>query len=499
MPENQLNKKILKKLDSSIIDRELTINILNKFNRGDYDHIEPVQVTGFPPVDNKIIIDKTKNISYTVNAGDLKKFIDLFQIEYEPIPDQSDSDVQLSEKDLREIGKQLMPFYSFGVLNGGSATSYADSKKNSSFNEELFKLLEEPFNFLAKLSTGKAKGITPAFLNPDGSAGPSFIELKMRALLLNNCSSLFQMTSFYNNDSISESYKAYENSPYLRDLIAEKKNNICLAKTGVQPLMAAYTHSSRGKKKSIFENTKGDLLPIPGGHGQCFITLKQIFKDLYAEGIRFISIGNVDNSGYTPDPVSLAILALSRKQAGFDFSYKTPVDVKGGILIKDERGRLNCADLGVAIDKKTVDEAVKNGDPILFNCATGLFNLEYLVENIDTIIESLPMRFNDQDKDAGLYSQAEQVTWEVVGLLDDILIFAIDKYDRFLAAKIIMENLMTSGISLNNPAYPHSEIQAEDLKGTALKLNRGLENKLKTVYGLELIEGRWRPIPVERL
>ena len=493
MSENLISEKLLTELNDSIIDSELTLDILKKYNNGEYDHIKPVEVKGFPPVDNKTIINMTENISYRVLQKDLNKTCEAFQISFKITSGDSLEDIILSENDLNEIGNQLMPYYSFGVLNGGSATSYADSKKNKSFNKDLFELMKKPFKLLSELSDGKAKGLTPAFINPDGSAGPSFIELKMRALLISNCPSLFQMTSFYNNESIKETYREYENSPYLKDLIQAKNNNICNAKTGIQPLMAAFTHSSEGNKKTVYKKTNGELLPIPGGHGQCFITLKKIFEDLYKEGIRFVSIGNVDNSGYTPDPISLAILALSRKQAGFDFSYKTPVDVKGGILIKDERGRLNCADLGVAIDKKTVDEAVKNGDPILFNCATGLFNLEYLVNNIDDIIKSLPMRFSDQDKDAGLYSQAEQVTWEVLGLLDDILIFAINKYDRFLAAKILMENLMTSGISLDDPAYPQSDNESEDLKGTALKLSKGLENKLKTVYGLELINGKWKP------
>ena len=29
------------------------------------------------------------------------------------------------------------------------------------------------------------------------------------------------------------------------------------------------------------------------------------------------------------------------------------------------------------------------------------------------------MRFSDQNKDAGHYSQAEQVTWEVIALMED--------------------------------------------------------------------------------
>lgn len=499
MSETRISESLNKKLKTSIIDRELTLEILSKYNQGDYDNIKPVTAMGFPPVDNKIIIDMTKDVSFSGTLGEIAHFLDKYKIKFDLPSGNSEMEITLAEDELRLIGSRLMPLYSFGILNGGSATSYADSKKNKSFNSDLFTLLEDQFNLLSNLSTGKAKGITPAFINPDGSPGPSFIELKMRSLLINNCPSLFQMTSFFNNESIKETYTLYKNSSYLKDLIEIKGINICDAETGVQPLLAAFTHSSKGKTKTIYEKKDGELLPLPGGHGQCFITLKSIFENLYAKGIRFVSIGNVDNSGYTPDPLSLAILALSDKQAGFDFSYKTPVDVKGGILIRDDKGHLNCADLGVAIDKKSVDEAVNRGEPILFNCATGLFNLEFLVNNIDEIIRNLPMRFSDQDKDAGLYSQAEQVTWEVIGQLDNILIFAIDKYERFLAAKTIMENLMTSGIKLKDKAYPRSEKESEDLRTTAVRLNNGLERKLKTDYGLELINGRWTPITADKL
>ncbi|MBN2655693.1 MAG: UTP--glucose-1-phosphate uridylyltransferase [Spirochaetales bacterium] len=482
---------MMEKFKKTIIDRDLTLQILDKYNRGEYDHVEPVIAESFPPVDNETIIDMSGSPSYEGRTGEISANLLKYGINPEDFINRNQEKSKLNQTDLEKIGSLLMPFYSFGILNGGSATSYADTKKNRAFSRELFKLTEKEFRTLAELSVGRAKGITPAFLNRDGTAGPSFIELKMRALLIAGVPSLFQMTSHFNNDSVRETYKSYEKSPFLKDLISLRDNNICRVRTGVQPLLAAYTHSRSGKKKKLFEQENGELLPLPGGHGQCFITLKETFSELQKQGIRFISIGNVDNSGYTPDPLSLAVLALSGKQAGFDFSYKTPVDVKGGVLVRDQRGCLNCADLGVAIDYQFVKDAQARGESILFNCATGLFNLDYLMDNIDRIIDSLPMRFSDQDKDAGLYSQAEQVTWEVIGLLDDILIFAVDKYDRFLAAKLIMENLMTSGIKTDD--YP------EDLKELSEKLSTGLEKKLSTVYGLKLNKGRWEPLPADKL
>jgi hypothetical protein len=103
------------------------------------------------------------------------------------------------------------------------------------------------------------------------------------------------------------------------------------------------------------------------------------------------------------------------------------VDVKGGILIRDQNDRLNCVDLGVGMNHKEAQNLENSGKKILFNCGSGLFNLTWLLENIDSIIKDLPLRFSDQSKDAGDYSQAEQVTWEVMGMIDDPLIFAVDK------------------------------------------------------------------------
>ena len=103
------------------------------------------------------------------------------------------------------------------------------------------------------------------------------------------------------------------------------------------------------------------------------------------------------------------------------------------------------------------------------------------------------MRFADQDKDAGRYSQAEQVTWEIIGMLDDFFIFGVSKYDRFLAAKLLLDCLMTSGIGLNDPSYPTDPNPAVDLRRIAAELNAGLVRKLSTVYGMKLVSGRWEP------
>lgn len=107
---------------------------------------------------------------------------------------------------------------------------------------------------------------------------------------------------------------------------------------------------------------------------------------------------------------------------------------------------------------------------------------------MDYIIENLPVRFSDQDKDSGKYSQAEQVAWEVMGLLEKLLIFTVDKYDCFVAVKILLENLMTSGLKLDHPHYPVNQDPVKNLKAIARKLHNGLVRKLSTVYGMKKIK-----------
>ena len=384
-----------------------------------------------------------------------------------------------------------------GVLNGGSATSYADRKKNTKLNKDLLDLLDEPFSRLSEEASGRPKGLTPAYINPDGSLGAGFLELRMRNLALSGVP-MFQMTSGMTDGPLREAYKEYASGAVVGSAIKESGFPVTEVKGAVQPLIAAYTHSDEevNGRKAIFTHAhgrEGETLPLPGGHGQNFAVLKEVYKSLLGDGKRFVYLGNVDNLGFTPDAGTLAYFALSDRGAAFEFIFRTPVDVKGGILVRDKNGHLNCGDIGPAIDAESVFAAEESGKKILFNCATGLFDLKRLVSDIDRIIRDLPTRFSDQDKDAGRYSQAEQVTWEVLGILDDFLIFGVDKYRRFLSAKMLLETLMTSGIMLDSPDYPTSDDPAQDTRGAARRLHKGFEELMRREYRMELDRGRWVP------
>lgn len=533
MSQDQLPKPLLESMREQRIDADLTLSILDSFNAGKYDNVQPVTAAGIPTVDGQTIIDRTIPAELRLPLNTVRRRLEalLPSVSVEAVGSVLGDKCVFGEDQLRLLGRRLLPLVSYGVLNGGSATSYADEKKNRSLSEDLFTLLRDDFQPLAEMSRGRAKGLTPAYLNPDGSPGATFLELKMRANLVqalqyqrssaaaagarssgpeaaaSDAGSLapellplfpmFQMTSVYNTDEVAAAYDGFRDSPMLKDLIAATGIDITRVLTGVQPLIAAYTHSEAGRPKRVFDRAHGrpnSALPLPGGHGQNFAVLRDIYRELYRMGKRFVYLGNVDNLGFTADEVSIAYLALTGKQAGFDFSFRTSVDVKGGILVRDRSDKLACADIGPAISADEVFHAEARGSRILFNCATGLFALDYLVRQLDRIIDQLPIRFSDQDKDAGRYSQAEQVTWEIIGMLDDFVIFGVNKYDRFLAAKMLLETLMTSGRKLDLEAYPTDSDPAADLQLTARRLHDGLVRQLQTSYALHQQHGRWEPL-----
>ncbi len=501
--ESSLSPALRADMKSKDIDVALSLSILHDYNLGLYDNIKPVKAAGVPAVDGKSVIEISRSTVYCLPEPDAKAKLAEFGLPEPRGLIKSNNSYIFNFEALQEMGERLLPRTAYGVLNGGSATSYADKKKNLAFGEKVFSLFEDGFEKLAPLCAGKPKGLTPAYINPDGSLGASFLLLKARARLAaaRNYEAayghikgpflpLYQMSSVGNDAELKSAYSEYARSPFLSEPARETGLEAADFETGVQPLISAYTHSSEGRPKRVFDRAHGQqdsAIALPGGHGQCFRILAPVFRSLHSRGIRFAYLGNVDNLGYTPDPVEIALLALSGQPAAFDFSRRTKVDVKGGILVETAEGQRTVADIGPAISFDEVRRLEAGGASILFNCAIGLFDLDWLVPRLDEIGRRLPLRVSDQDKDAGKYSQAEQVTWEVTGILPGFLAFAVNKYDRFIAAKLLAETLLTSG------AAEASALEAEnaELAGTSRLLKAGLEAKLAGVYGLSLKNGRW--------
>jgi hypothetical protein len=503
-------------MESKGIDVTLSEEILDAYNSGKYDDSGSVDAVGVPRIDGQEVID-LRDASMTPGNGGLclysclaedarKRLANLGIQAADSFGSPSGSGksriVSFSASELDRLGILLLGKTAYGILNGGSATSYADRKKNLALGSDVFAALEPAFERIAPLCHGRPKGITPAYINPDGSPGASFLELKMRARLLllrssgapvedlNSRLPLYQMTSASNDAILSSYYSLVAQGSFLGPLSSSLGIEPGRWIGGIQPLMAAFTHSAEGRPKRIFDRAYGlsdSTLALPGGHGQCFRVLASTLEGLRASGKRFAYLGNVDNLGFTPDPRELALLALSGKPAAFEFAARASVDVKGGILVRTGSGKSTIADIGLAIGFDRILELEREGNTILFNCATGLFDLDYLVPRLAELSASLPVRFSDQDKDAGRYSQAEQSTWEVAGLLPSFLAFVVEKRRRFLAAKLLVETLLTSGIGLETGNLSPA------MAATSAGLRDGLGKLLDTVYGLELSKGRWLP------
>jgi len=488
------------------IDIGLSLEILEDFNAGKYDEEGQVVADGVPLVDGSTVIDLRQNCQPNEiifrcsfeNAGSrLRKLECVYPISEA----RQGNEAIFSRQALASIGNELLSRTAYGVLNGGSATSYADIKKNRSLAPAAFEVLAAEFHSHAQQFRDLPKGMTPAYFNPDGTPGASFLELKMRARLLLARSALpggnlqhplvplFQMTSTSTHSLLAGYYPSLRGSPFLKGLAETCGLDPVEWMSGVQPLISAYTHSSEGRPKRLFDKAFGkenSSLALPGGHGQSFRVLATTLRKLHEAGIRYACLGNVDNLGFTPDPVEIAILALSGQPAAFDFAARTPMDIKGGILVSS-KGRLTIADIGPAIRFEDMLRLEADGHTILFNCASGIFDLDYLVPRIDELARRLPVRFTDQDKDSGRYSQAEQVTWEVTGILPSFLAFVVEKRKRFLAAKLFMDTLLTSGLGLTDARMP------ESIRNTATGLNEGLSEVLRDTYGLVLSGGKWVP------
>ncbi|MFQ3547975.1 MAG: hypothetical protein SNJ56_06520, partial [Termitinemataceae bacterium] len=123
---------------------------------------------------------------------------------------------------LSELGIRLYPYTAYGVLNGGSATTYVDTKKNTALSPRAFELFQDQFTTFSEAHKQNPKGITSAYFELDGSGGPSFLLLKMRSLLIRALEyrlltgdhhtavlPFFQMTSDATDAKLTAAYEDY--------------------------------------------------------------------------------------------------------------------------------------------------------------------------------------------------------------------------------------------------------------------------------------------------
>jgi len=499
LKKSDLNPRLVSQLEAEGVNMEEMLSFLDDLNAGKFDNIVSIKPESVPDLSHPAIFDRRGACQFRMPLESAKSRFAELELTLDPaaLGRREGGDIVFDEDALKKIGVYLYPRAAYGVLNGGSASSYADIKKNTSLNPAVFADKRGIFDVLAAECKGRPKGITPAYINPDGSPGYSFLFLKLRMILENkrlyaqitgkpaaDVLPAFQMTSVLTDRAIQKAFRDYVVDPGLKGLADSLGCYSIEIFTETQRMMAAITHSGEGKPRRIFDRAMGKPdtgIAMPGGHGQNFKILAPIYRKLFDRGIRYIWIGNIDNMGYTVDPVGLAIFALSGKEAVFEESFRTPMDVKGGILVSDGSGRLTCADIGPVVSTQEMLAFEADGKPVLFNCGIGLFDLKRLIDRLPSIPYELPLRITDQDKDAGRYAQAEQITWEIIGLLNDPMFFAVEKNRRFIAAKMLLETIMTS---IPGTGGTEADKVARDV-------HEGLVRLFGGEYGLVFKEGRW--------
>ena len=404
------------------------------------------------------------------------------------------------------IGRRLVPYLAFGLLNGGSATSYFDHHRNQGFSTELFEHFTVPFGRAKHHFAHLPKGLAPAVYNCDGSAGPTFLEIKIRHLqriygelraedidFPNGAHiPLFQMTSNSTHQAIrSETARLRKRFLELRvpggmgkpprwqyPLIAQQ--------TLVGALAADLPPDNAGTRPQYFsykDNRRTRRLGLPAGHGQSFHVLRAIYQKLLDRGYRFATLGNIDNIAYCIDPELIAHVALADIDGAFIFLPRSAVDVKGGVLVKQEDERLTFLTLGAPGTTPALRRQLDKKESDVFFCAAvGIFNLRRLIEQLDTIIATLPVLLLNKKTDLGAYWQLEQQAWDVMPLMEDSKVFLLPKARGLLAAKLLLESYLTSGLPM--PANSEFAEIGTHLFSSAQQI-------LSSSIGLEYHNGFW--------
>ncbi len=145
---------------TDIFDSEFSNKILKRINSGE-NCSSAIKVKDIPSFENKSIINMSEQ-TFTVeldlqNAeNNLKHYTDMVKLRNYGIISMGKA--IFDRKDLEDIGLYLLPLVSVGILNGGAATSYTDSLKNSSFSSGIYEACYDQFYALRELYKNSPKG-----------------------------------------------------------------------------------------------------------------------------------------------------------------------------------------------------------------------------------------------------------------------------------------------------------------------------------------------------
>ena len=162
-----VSPELVRQMEEAGIDLVRTTEILVKYNRGDYDHTEPVFVRDLPEVDGKRVLDLTGAITIRLGLAEAKRNIDRLGLDTNitGIGRVEGDEIVFDRPALARLGVELYPVTAYGVLNGGSASSYADHKRNQDFNGTFSPSIEPEF-VMARFVKERPKDHPSLYLTP---------------------------------------------------------------------------------------------------------------------------------------------------------------------------------------------------------------------------------------------------------------------------------------------------------------------------------------------
>src|SRR5512136_519566 len=125
MPE--ISPALREDMRAKLIDSELTLSILADYNSGLYDGVEGVRATGVPRIDGRdtLSLDCAKGAVLEIDGREARERLGVLGLELPAsVGEGARGRLCFGRTSLEEIGRRLLGRTAFGVLNGGSATSY---------------------------------------------------------------------------------------------------------------------------------------------------------------------------------------------------------------------------------------------------------------------------------------------------------------------------------------------------------------------------------------
>ncbi|MDR0950178.1 MAG: UTP--glucose-1-phosphate uridylyltransferase [Candidatus Ancillula sp.] len=185
-----------------------------------------------------------------------------------------------------------------------------------------------------------------------------------------------------------------------------------------------------------------DLEWCPPGHGDFYASFYDsgVLDEYVKAGYEYAFVSNADNLGSAFDPQIALFFAKSKASMMLELADKTDLDIKGGHIVKDKRGRLVLREVAQIRDEdKEIALDMKNHP--YFNTNSIWLNLKDLKKKLDETqgVIDLPLiankkTVNPKDKSTTPVYQLETAIGAAIGSFENSAVVNVSR-DRFLPVK----------------------------------------------------------------